>query len=118
MSCVIGEDDHGLLKATPMIHTDDSRPSDFTFAHMAMQTDDQDDDDTPLDVAEELRTTIGCHLWLVQSLQACFGSLLSLDIQTVCTGICAKVKSLGVNHLCVSWGLPLEIPACLDQYIE
>ena len=63
-SCVIREDDHGLLKATPMIHTDDSRPSDFTFAHMAIQTDDQDDDDTPLDTPEELRKTIGWHLWL------------------------------------------------------
>ena len=30
-----------------MIHADDSRPSNFTFAHMAIQTDDQDDDDTP-----------------------------------------------------------------------
>ena len=65
VSCVINEDDHGLSTATPMVHTDDSRPSDFTFAHMAMQTDDQDDDDPLLDVPEELRKIIGCRWWLV-----------------------------------------------------
>ena len=36
VSCVTAEHDHGLLKAMPMIHTDDSWPSDFTFAHMAV----------------------------------------------------------------------------------
>ena len=69
VSCVIDYDNQGFLRATPVVHTDDSRPSDFTYAHMAIQMDDQDDDDdddddTPSNVPEELRKTIGCHLWL------------------------------------------------------
>ena len=41
VSCVI--DQHqGFLKATPMIHTDDSRPSDSAFAPVAVQTDTQE----------------------------------------------------------------------------
>ena len=46
-----------------MILTDDSRPSDFTFAHMAVQANSLDGED-PLDFPEELKQTIECHLWL------------------------------------------------------
>ena len=45
-----------------MVHTDDSRPSAFTFAnHVGIQTDDSDNEDMPA-VPEELRQTIGSHL--------------------------------------------------------
>ena len=50
-----------------MVHTDDSRASD-TFAHMAIQTDDSEVEDW-IAVPEELRQTIGSHLWLA-SLEA------------------------------------------------
>ena len=63
VSCAIDYDDPGFLKATPMVHTDVTRSSDFTLAHMAIQTDDSEDEDIP-PIPEELRQTIGCHLWL------------------------------------------------------
>ena len=49
-----------------MILTDDTRPSDFTFANqVSSQTDDSEGKDMPT-VPEELRQTItiGSHLWL------------------------------------------------------
>ena len=63
VSCMIDQDKQGFLKATPMIHTDDSRPSDFTFAHMAVQTDTCVDENSS-DIPDELKQTIGNHLWL------------------------------------------------------
>ena len=53
-----------------MIHTDDSRPSDFTFAHTAVQTDSLEDEDSLSEGPEELRQTIGCHLWLANLVSA------------------------------------------------
>ena len=47
-----------------MAHTDDSRPSDFTFAHMAVQTESIEKDDSLDVVPEEPKQTIGCHFWL------------------------------------------------------
>ena len=82
VSSVIDQDNQGFLKATPTIHAVDSRPSDFTFAHMAAQTDSLESED-PLDVPGELKQTIGCHLWLADLeasaaiTQECFDSLYS-----------------------------------------
>ena len=39
VSCVIDQDDQGVLKATPKVHADETHPSDYTFANMAVQTD-------------------------------------------------------------------------------
>ena len=62
--CVIDQDDQGQLKATPMIHADDTRPSDISFANqVGIQTDDSESADKPT-VPAELRQTIGSHLRL------------------------------------------------------
>ena len=53
-----------LVKAVPMMHTDESRPSDFTFANpVGIQTDDSEDE-YQHDVPAELRRTITSHLRL------------------------------------------------------
>ena len=64
-----------------MVHTDNPRPSDFAFAHMAVQTDSVEDED-PLAVPEELKQSIRCHLWLV-NLEVCAGTPPSMLRQPV-----------------------------------
>ena len=59
VSCVIDQDKVGFLKAIPMRHTADSRPSAFTFANMAVQTDEVVSQLTT-EIPDELKQTIGC----------------------------------------------------------
>ena len=64
VACALDYDNPVLVKAVPMMHTDESRPSGFTFAnHVGMQTDDSEDEDLH-DVPAELHRTITSHLWL------------------------------------------------------
>ena len=61
-SCVI-DDTRSVVMARPMILSDATRPSDYTFAHCVatlVQTDDVVPESTP----DELARTIDCHLWL------------------------------------------------------
>ena len=63
LSCVL-DDTTGLVMARPMILSDDTRPTDYTFANKVTaqaQTDsNQSDGSTP----DELTRTIQSHLWL------------------------------------------------------
>ena len=62
LSCVI-DDTRSVVMARPMILSDETRQSDYTFAHCVatlVQTDDVVDDSTP----DELAKTIESHLWL------------------------------------------------------
>ena len=62
LSCVI-DDTRSAVQARPMILSDDTKQSDYTFAHCvatSVQTDDMADDSTP----DELAQTIESHLWL------------------------------------------------------
>ena len=61
-SCVI-DDTRSVVMARPMILSDETRPTDYTFAHCVatlVQTDDVVPEPTP----DELARTIDCHLWL------------------------------------------------------
>ena len=61
-SCVL-DDTRSVVMARPMILSDETRPTDYTFAHCVatlVQTDDVVPEDTP----DELARTIDCHLWL------------------------------------------------------
>ena len=62
VSCVIDQDKHEILRANPMVHIDDTRPSGYTFAKLAVQTDKAVPPETP-EVPDELQQTIGSHLW-------------------------------------------------------
>ena len=63
VSCAIDHDHPDLTRARPMIPTDDTRPSHFTFANqVGAQTDDETGDAT--NIPDELRRTIDSHLWL------------------------------------------------------
>ena len=66
VSCIIHSVHRDLLRAQPMILTDDSRPSHFTVANqVGVQTDDSDEDEEVIPgIPEELHQTIGSHLWL------------------------------------------------------
>ena len=62
LSCVI-DDTRSAVQARPMILSDDTKQSDYTFAHCvatSVQTDDMADHSTP----DELAQTIESHLWL------------------------------------------------------
>ena len=62
LSCVL-DDTRTVVMARPMILSDETRPSDYTFAHCVatlVQTDDVVDESTP----DELAQTIESHLWL------------------------------------------------------
>ena len=62
LSCVL-DDTTGLVMARPMILSDETRPTDYTFANkvaVQVQTDSQSDGPTP----DELTRTIQSHLWL------------------------------------------------------
>ena len=62
LSCVL-DDTRTVVMARPMILSDETRPSDYTFAHCVatlVQTDDVVDESTP----DELAQTIDSHLWL------------------------------------------------------
>ena len=62
LSCVI-DDTRSAVRARPMILSDETRQTDYTFAHCVatlVQTDDVVDDSTP----DELAQTIESHLWL------------------------------------------------------
>ena len=64
VSCVFESVHPELLRARPMILTDDTRPSHFTFANqVGVQTDDSTDT-TPMDTTDELRQTIASYLLL------------------------------------------------------
>ena len=64
VSCALDYENPVLVKAVPMVHTDESRSSDFAFANnIGIQTDDSEDEDLH-DVPVELRRTITSHLWL------------------------------------------------------
>ena len=61
--CVVVHDHPDLTMARPMILTDDTRPSHFTFANqVGAQTDDNAGNATT--VPDELRRAIDSHLWL------------------------------------------------------
>ena len=61
-SCV-PEHVQGLTMAKPMIFTDDTRPSHFTFANqIGVQTDEDEKEATQ--VPDELRCAVESHLWL------------------------------------------------------
>ena len=57
VSYVIDQDEVGFLKDTPVGHTDDSRPSAFTFANMTVQTDECTSSMTS-EVPDELKQTM------------------------------------------------------------
>ena len=62
LSCVL-DDTRSVVMARPMILSDETRQSDYTFAHCVatlVQTDDVVDKSTP----DELAQTIESHLWL------------------------------------------------------
>ena len=62
LSCVL-DDTRTVVMARPMILSDETRPSDYTFAHCVatlVQTDDVVDESTP----DELAKTSESHLWL------------------------------------------------------
>ena len=62
VSCVL-EDVQGLVMAKPMIFSDETRPTHFTFANqVGVQTDDERREDP---IPDELSRTIQSHLWLV-----------------------------------------------------
>ena len=84
VSCVI-EHEQGLTMAKPMIFTDDTQPSHFTFANqvgvnqVGVQTDE---DKTRVNhVSDELRRTIESHLWLA-NLEASSGITPTLSINS------------------------------------
>ena len=63
MSCVL-DDTSGLVVARPMILSDETRPSDYTFANtttVQVQTESEQRDGS---TSEELTRTIQSHLWL------------------------------------------------------
>ena len=78
VSCVIDQDAMGYLKAIPLGHTADSRPNAFTFANMAAQTDKFVPQVTT-EIPDELKQTIGNHLWLAKleatATRVCLSSL-------------------------------------------
>ena len=62
VSCVL-EDVKGVTMAKPMIFTDDTQPTHFTFANqVGAQTDESASVESP--VPDELGRTIESHLWL------------------------------------------------------
>ena len=62
MSCVL-EDVQGVVMAKPMIFTDDTQPTHFTFANqVGVQTDESVSEESS--VPDELDRTIESHLWL------------------------------------------------------
>ena len=63
-SCVI-QDSRRVLKAVPMGHTADSRPSDFTFANMAVQTDGSVPR-TSVELPDEMKRSIDSRLFLLE----------------------------------------------------
>ena len=64
----------GFLKATPRGHTDDSRPSAFTFANMTVQTDECMSSMTS-DIPDELEQAIGCHYMQIIVAATCMWDL-------------------------------------------
>ena len=71
VSCVL-EDVKSVVMARPMIFSDETRPTNFTFAnHISMQTDGEQPDGS---IPDELARTIQSHLWLA-----------NLEISSGCT---------------------------------
>ena len=63
VSCVLDHEHPDLTMARPMIFTDATHPSHFTFANQAgVQTDE--DASNAATIPDELRRTIDSHLWL------------------------------------------------------
>ena len=108
VSCVIDQDNQGFLKAPPMIHTDDSRPSGFTFAHVAVQTAKHESEDSL-----EVLTWDACKLLLLRrvfglSEEASVGPLLEEALspcQATFVTTREEWRQLLSLHL-----LPIEIP--------
>ena len=61
VSCIL-ERVQGLVMAKPMIFSDETRPTHFTFANQVGAQTDKDHSEEP--IPDELRRTIQSHLWL------------------------------------------------------
>ena len=90
VSCVFESVHQELMRARPMILTDDTRPSHFTFANqVGVQTDEVSDTPASPATADELRQTIASYLWLTNS-----------------------EVSAGITHQCLS------MQPCLGNHIQ
>ena len=84
VSCVL-DDTRSAVMARPMILSDATRPTDYTFAHCVatlVQTDDVVDESTP----DELDQTIESHLWLA-NLEISSGIAQQCPLIHICRGI-------------------------------